>query len=78
MAYLGLTLLKKDFDLCDNAEAIGEQCPLHKGFWNISQEVELPKQIPTGKYRVAMQAYTDGTMAEYINSMHGDVSFKTV
>lgn len=77
MAYLGITLLKENFDLCYNAEkAVGEQCPFRKGFWNISKEVELPKQIPPGKYSVAMQAYTDEVMTEYISSMHGDVTFK--
>jgi hypothetical protein len=68
--------LGQDFDLCDNADKLEEKCPFHKGFWNISKQVELPKLIPVGKYTVEMQAYTDNTMAEKISCMKGDITFK--
>lgn len=71
-----VTLLKQDFDLCENARAVDEQCPFHKGFWNISKEVELPKLIPDGTYTVAIQAYTDKNMEAEISCMKGEVTFK--
>ena len=69
-------ILTKDFDLCENAGAVDEACPLHSGFWNVSKEVTLPSQIPPGTYKIIMQAYTDKTMEEKISCMKGEVAFK--
>ncbi|KAG0645478.1 Phosphatidylglycerol phosphatidylinositol transfer [Hyphodiscus hymeniophilus] len=70
-----VTILTKDFDLCESAGAVDEECPFHEGFWNVSKTVDLPQQIPPGTYKVEMQAYTNETMDEKIICMQGDVSF---
>ncbi|EIE81459.1 hypothetical protein RO3G_06164 [Rhizopus delemar RA 99-880] len=50
---LGLVqLLRKRFDFCDKIQEIDEKCPIPEGEVTFHKEVELPNQIPPGKYTV--------------------------
>jgi hypothetical protein len=65
--------MDREFDICNNSRVVGEKCPFHEGFWNISKEINMPSVIPPGKYHVEMQAYTNNT--EKITCMNGDITF---
>ncbi|RHZ55438.1 hypothetical protein Glove_415g5 [Diversispora epigaea] len=67
-------LLHKQLDLCDEIEKVGKQCPLEQGDQYLQQTVELPKEIPPGKYIVDANAYTpDG---RHIACLKATVVFK--
>jgi hypothetical protein len=56
---LGLIkLLRKRFDLCEQAESVDKPCPLEKGRQELRVDIDLPKEIPPGKYIVDALAYT--------------------
>ncbi|OGE53781.1 hypothetical protein PENARI_c007G08400 [Penicillium arizonense] len=52
-----ITLIKQTVDLCDELENVDLSCPLEKGKMVLKKEVELPKQIPPGKYSVLADVY---------------------
>ncbi|GHJ87112.1 hypothetical protein NliqN6_3514 [Naganishia liquefaciens] len=57
---LGLIkLLQKDFDICEEARNANAtvQCPITPGSYDVSQTVELPKEIPRAKFSVNVLAY---------------------
>ncbi|KIJ38436.1 hypothetical protein M422DRAFT_176542, partial [Sphaerobolus stellatus SS14] len=59
---LGLIqLLKKEFDLCEEARGanVTVQCPVEPGTYTIEQTVALPKEIPKAKFNVNVKAYND-------------------
>ncbi|ORY96834.1 ML domain-domain-containing protein [Syncephalastrum racemosum] len=45
-------LIKKNFDLCKEIKNIDEECPIPAGPLQITKSVDLPKEIPPGKYSV--------------------------
>ncbi|RMZ81464.1 hypothetical protein DV738_g2258, partial [Chaetothyriales sp. CBS 135597] len=47
-----ITLIKQEADLCDNIGRIDLSCPLKKGPLVLTREVDIPKQVPPGKYTV--------------------------
>ncbi|KAG8928056.1 Phosphatidylglycerol/phosphatidylinositol transfer protein [Tulasnella sp. 418] len=58
---LGLIkLLHKRFDVCEEAEKNNAeiQCPVEAGFHDVTQTVELPKEIPPAKFVVNVRGYT--------------------
>ncbi|CAG8613576.1 7988_t:CDS:2 [Ambispora leptoticha] len=57
---LGLVqLYKGKLDLCKEVEQnFNLKCPLKKGIHKIDSDVDVPKEIPMGKYTVDAQAYT--------------------
>ncbi|KAF9650515.1 hypothetical protein BDM02DRAFT_3185355 [Thelephora ganbajun] len=58
---LGLVkLLTKTFDLCEEARNVNAtiQCPVQKGDHEIEQTVDLPKEIPPGKFSINVQGYS--------------------
>ncbi|KAJ5554905.1 MD-2-related lipid-recognition [Penicillium sp. DV-2018c] len=52
-----ITLIKQTVDLCDELKNVDLECPLEKGHMTLTKEVELPKQIPPGKYSVLADVY---------------------
>ncbi|KAJ6064347.1 hypothetical protein N7499_013027 [Penicillium canescens] len=52
-----ITLIKQTVDLCDELKNVDMSCPLEKGKMVLTKEVELPKQIPPGKYSVLADVY---------------------
>ncbi|KAG9293710.1 hypothetical protein G9A89_019047 [Geosiphon pyriformis] len=56
---LGLIrLLQQKMDLCDELNKVEKNCPLEAGNQTLQTVVELPKEIPPGKYSVDAFAYT--------------------
>lgn len=55
-----IKLLQKRFDICEELSKanVTLQCPIQPGYYEIEQEIELPKEIPRAKYNVAARAYT--------------------
>uniref|UniRef100_A0A060SXH7 Phosphatidylglycerol/phosphatidylinositol transfer protein n=1 Tax=Blastobotrys adeninivorans TaxID=409370 RepID=A0A060SXH7_BLAAD len=55
-----IRLLSQVFDLCEQISNVDLQCPMKKGHQKITKTVQLPNEIPPGKYLVTARAYTDG------------------
>ena len=53
-----ITIIKQDADLCDTVKNVDLACPIKKGTTELTKEVELPKQIPPGKYTVLADVET--------------------
>ncbi|KAJ5175976.1 Phosphatidylglycerol/phosphatidylinositol transfer protein [Penicillium canariense] len=54
-----ITLVKQTVDLCEQIENVDLKCPLEKGKMVLTKNVDLPKQIPPGKYSVLADVYTE-------------------
>ncbi|OCL09269.1 phosphatidylglycerol/phosphatidylinositol transfer protein precursor [Glonium stellatum] len=68
-----ITLINQKRDLCDQVKSVDLECPLKKGPLELTKSVELPKQIPPGKYHVMADVLTkDG---DKITCIYADVSF---
>ncbi|KAJ5666328.1 uncharacterized protein N7477_008776 [Penicillium maclennaniae] len=52
-----ITLIKQTVDLCKELENVDMECPLEKGEMSLTKQVDLPKQIPPGKYSVLADVY---------------------
>ncbi len=54
---LGLIkLLEIRLDLCNEIKNIGIECPLKKGDLNIVTQIDIPAELPPGKYVVHVTA----------------------
>ncbi|KAM0718857.1 hypothetical protein Q7P37_005929 [Cladosporium fusiforme] len=47
-----ITIIKQEADLCNTVKEVDLECPIKKGETALTKKVELPKQIPPGKYTV--------------------------
>jgi hypothetical protein len=47
-----ITIIRQTADLCSQVKEVDLECPLKKGELALTKDVELPKQIPPGKYTV--------------------------
>ncbi|PYH78132.1 hypothetical protein BO82DRAFT_435230 [Aspergillus uvarum CBS 121591] len=47
-----ITLIRQKADLCDQLTNVDLECPLNKGDLVLRKQVDLPSQIPPGKYTV--------------------------
>ncbi|KAK9453804.1 ML domain-containing protein [Dipodascopsis uninucleata] len=54
-----IRLVKETLDLCEQLEKAEKPCPLEKGVINFAKSVELPNEIPAGKYNVVARAYKE-------------------
>ncbi|KAJ5133317.1 hypothetical protein N7476_003454 [Penicillium atrosanguineum] len=52
-----ITLIKQTVDLCKELENVDMECPLEKGEMSLTKQVDLPKQIPPGKYSILADVY---------------------
>lgn len=50
-------LLKQTIDLCEEIENVDMECPLEAGYQKLTKQIELPNEIPPGKYFVEARAY---------------------
>lgn len=54
-----ITIIRQTADLCDTVGKVDLECPLHKDKETaLSKEVDLPKEIPPGKYTVVADVVT--------------------
>jgi len=52
-----ITLIKQTVDLCEQLKNVDLECPLEKGKMVLTKQVDLPNQIPPGKYSVLADVY---------------------
>ncbi|KAI9054672.1 hypothetical protein LZ554_001824 [Drepanopeziza brunnea f. sp. 'monogermtubi'] len=68
-----IRLVNTEADLCKQVSNVDMECPIKKGPITITKDVELPKEIPPGKYSVFADAYTkDG---KHITCLEATVQF---
>jgi len=53
-----IRLINTKADLCEQIKNVDMECPIKKGKKPISKDVELPNEIPPGKYTVLADVYT--------------------
>jgi hypothetical protein len=53
-----ITLINQESDLCEAVGKVDLECPLDKGDMSLTKDVDLPKQIPPGKYTVLADVFT--------------------
>ena len=53
-----ITLIKQEADLCDQIGNVDLSCPLKKGPMELTKNVQIPAQVPKGKYSVTADVYT--------------------
>ncbi|KAK2774781.1 Phosphatidylglycerol/phosphatidylinositol transfer protein [Emmonsiellopsis sp. PD_33] len=53
-----IRLINQEADLCDQISNVDLECPLEKGKMTLTKQVDLPKEIPPGKYTVLADVYT--------------------
>ncbi|KAL2159400.1 hypothetical protein VTH06DRAFT_2404 [Thermothelomyces fergusii] len=69
-----IRLISTQADLCKEIQNVELECPIEKGKVTITKTVDLPKEIPPGKYTVQADVYTkDG---EQITCLTATVHFK--
>lgn len=69
-----ITIIKQTADLCDTIKNVDLKCPLDEGDVEIEKDVDLPKQIPPGKYNVIADVYTKDE--EKVTCLTATVEFK--
>ena len=69
-----ITIIKQTADLCDTVKNVDLDCPIKKGKTTLKKEVELPKEIPPGKYSVVANAETEEE--DTITCLTATVEFK--
>ncbi|TPX07655.1 uncharacterized protein E0L32_010653 [Thyridium curvatum] len=52
-----IRLISTTADLCEQIQNVDLKCPIEKGILSITKSVELPKEIPPGKYTVLADVY---------------------
>ncbi|EME38243.1 hypothetical protein DOTSEDRAFT_75719 [Dothistroma septosporum NZE10] len=55
-----ITIIRQTADLCETVKKVDLECPLKKGEIELVKEVDLPKEIPPGKYTVEADVVTKG------------------
>lgn len=68
-----IKLIQQTYDLCEQLPNVGMECPVQEGDYDLTKAVELPKQIPPGKYTVVARAYT--AQDELITCLTGSIEF---
>lgn len=53
-----IRLLKQKFDLCEQVGNVDLKCPVEEGKLDLAKSVDLPQEIPPGKYLVIARAFT--------------------
>ncbi|KAI5839783.1 ML domain-containing protein [Morchella snyderi] len=68
-----ITLIKETLDLCDHVGEVDLECPLKANKMILTKVVDIPKQVPPGKYNVAANAYLED--GDPITCLVGQVIF---
>lgn len=53
-----IRLISTTADLCEQIQNVELECPIEKGLISITKSVDLPREIPPGKYTVLADVYT--------------------
>ncbi|KFY60497.1 hypothetical protein V496_05315 [Pseudogymnoascus sp. VKM F-4515 (FW-2607)] len=70
-----IKLLSTTADLCEQIKEVDLECPLKAGQTKITKEVDLPSQIPPGKYTVTADVFTKDD--RQITCLSATVQFKS-
>lgn len=68
-----IQLIRQRYDLCEVLGKAELECPLDKGYLELTREVAIPEAIPPGLYSVSAQAFTDED--ELLTCLQGEVTF---
>ncbi|KAM7195674.1 ML domain containing protein [Naviculisporaceae sp. PSN 640] len=68
-----IRLINTKADLCEEIKNVDLECPIKEGRIAIVKEVDLPKEIPPGKYTVLADVYTKDD--EHITCLTASVTF---
>jgi len=52
-----ITLIREVLDLCDHVKEVELECPIDKGKQTLTKVVNIPREIPPGKYVVRADAW---------------------
>lgn len=69
-----IKLLEKTFDLCEELVNVDMTCPIAEGPQAIAKTVEIPDEVPPGKYTVYARAFTPDD--DYITCLTASVTFQ--
>jgi len=53
-----IRLISTKADLCEQVKNVDRECPIEAGILTFEKSVDLPKEIPNGKYTVLADVYT--------------------
>ncbi len=73
VTYGYIKLLHQTYDICEELPQIDMECPVTKGYYQLTKIVEIPNEVPPGKYSVTARAYTKDD--ELITCLTGAVEF---
>ncbi|AOA60375.1 Protein with similarity to the human NPC2/He1 [Komagataella phaffii CBS 7435] len=73
VTYGYIKLIHQTFDICSEIQNVDLECPLDKGHYELTKEVEIPQQVPPGKYTVFARAFTADD--KFITCLTGSVEF---
>lgn len=68
-----IKLVHETFDICEEITKVDMECPVKAGQQIVMKEVEIPAEVPPGKYTVVARAYTKDD--EFITCLSGTVEF---
>lgn len=71
-----IKLIHQTFDLCEEIAKVDLECPLKAGEHVIIKQVEVPNEVPPGKYIVNARAYTKDD--EFITCLTATVEFPAI
>ncbi|KAK7680113.1 Phosphatidylglycerol/phosphatidylinositol transfer protein [Cerrena zonata] len=69
-----IRLIHQTFDLCEEITKVDLECPIEKGKQVITKEVEIPNEVPPGRYIVNAKAYTKDDV--FITCLSATVDFE--
>lgn len=68
-----IKLIHQTYDICKEITKVDLECPIEKGKQVITKEVEIPEEVPPGKYLVTARAFTKDD--EYITCLTATIEF---
>ncbi|ODV79890.1 uncharacterized protein CANTADRAFT_21167 [Suhomyces tanzawaensis NRRL Y-17324] len=68
-----IKLVHQTFDLCEEITKVDLECPIKKGPQTIKKTVEIPNEVPPGKYIINARAYTKDDV--FITCLSATVDF---
>lgn len=71
-----IKLISQTYDLCEELPNVDMKCPINKGNYELTKEVEIPGEVPPGKYVVTARAYNYND--ELITCLTGSVIFNAL
>jgi hypothetical protein len=68
-----IRLIHQTFDICEEVQKVDLECPIKKGKQIITKSVEIPNEVPPGKYIINARAFTKDD--EFITCLSALVDF---